>query len=596
MSLDQLVVLLIILFIILSLYFNWVGPGFTFTIGVIVLGVFGVLTPQEILRGFSNEQIAVIVMLLIIGDTIRRSAMLDIVFGKYFKDHLSHRSYMFRMTTLVAGFSAFLNNTPLVAILMPNVHAWGKKNKISPSKLLIPLSFAAILGGCLTLIGTSTNLVVNGLVEEQQIFPNFRSLKIFDFIWVGLPMAIIGIIYLILFSKKLLPDKKDVLEDFSKKQREYMVEVRVKSDSKLHGKSIEEAGLRNLPGLFLVEIARNHITLAAVSPGTKLMEEDVLYFAGETETIAELVNEKNGLQLSQMGMYSKKHHTELLEVVISYNSSLIGKLVKDSNFRAKFDAAIIAIHRNGEKISGKIGNVKLMAGDVLLLVAGDDFKNHYKETNEFYLISKIKDIQKPNVFNNYFLIGGTIAAIILSSLKLVSLFLALTILLSLIMILKINSPKNIAKSIDFNLIIVIALALSLGTAMIKTGLAGQMAHFTFGILKPFGIVGIMAGIYAITSLLGALITNKAAVALILPVALTLALEMNLDPRPFALLVAFAGAASFLTPIGYQTNLMVYGPGGYNFRDFLRIGTPLTILYLIGTVLILIWQFGLVRSW
>ncbi len=592
MTLDQLIVILVILFIILSLYFNWVGPGFSFTIGVIVLGIFGVLTPGEILSGFSNEQIAVIVILLIIGDTIRRSAMLDVVFGKYFKDKLSFKNYLFRMTTLVAAFSAFLNNTPLVAILMPNVHAWGKKNNISPSRLLIPLSFAAILGGCLTLIGTSTNLVVNGLVAEQDIFPDFKSLNIFDFTYVGLPMAVVGILYLIFFSKKLLPAKEDVLEDFSKKQREYMVEVRVKSSSKLAGKSIEEAGLRNLPGLFLVEIHRNQITLPAVSPYTKISENDVMYFAGETETIAELVREKNGLQLSQMGMYSKKHHTELLEVVVSYNSNLIGKLVRESNFRARFDAAIIAIHRNGEKISGKIGDVKLMAGDVLLLLAGDDFKNHYKETSEFYLISKVKEFNKPNVFNNYFLIGGTIAAILVAAFKLTSLFISLTILLSLIMILKINSPKNIARSIDFNLIIVIALALALGTAMIKTGVAAGLAHFTFGMLKPFGIIGIMAGVYLITTLLGALVTNKAAVALILPVALTLALEMGQDPRPFALLVAFAGAASFLTPIGYQTNLMVYGPGGYNFRDFLRIGTPLTVIYLVGTVLILVWQFGL----
>ncbi|MDZ7742714.1 MAG: SLC13 family permease [Bacteroidota bacterium] len=592
MTLDQAIVILVILFIILSLYFNWVGPGFTFTIGVIVLGIFGVLTPGEILSGFSNEQIAVIVILLIIGDTIRRSAMLDAVFGKYFKDRLSFRSYLFRMTTLVAGFSAFLNNTPLVAILMPNVHAWGKKNNISPSKLLIPLSFAAILGGCLTLIGTSTNLVVNGLVAEQDIFPEFKSLNIFDFTWVGLPMAVIGILYLILFSNKLLPDKEDVLEDFSKKQREYMVEVRVKSSSKLSGKSIEEAGLRNLPGLFLVEIRRNELTLPAVSPYTKIFENDVMYFAGETETIAELVREKNGLQLSQMGMYAKKDHTELLEVVVSYNSTLVGKVVRESNFRARFDAAIIAIHRNGEKISGKIGDVKLMAGDVLLLLAGDDFKNHYKETNEFYLISKVKEFNKPNVFNNYFLIGGTILAILVAAFKLTSLFISLTILLSLIMILKINSPKNIARSIDFNLIIVIALALALGTAMIKTGVAADLAHFTFGVLKPFGIIGIMAGVYLITTLLGALVTNKAAVALILPVALTLALEIGADPRPFALLVAFAGAASFLTPIGYQTNLMVYGPGGYNFKDFLRIGTPLTLIYLVGTVLILVWQFGL----
>jgi len=592
MDFNQIIVILVILFIISSLYFNIVGPGFTFVIGVIVLGIFRILSPQEILLGFSNEQIAVIVLLLIIGDIIRRSAMLEVVFRKYFRDNLSYRGYIFRLTGLVAVFSAFLNNTPLVAILMPYVHFWGKKNKMALSKLLIPLSFAAILGGCVTLIGTSTNLVVNGLVADQNIFPGFKSLNIFDFTYVGLPMMIIGIVYLTFFSGRLLPLKSDVLDDFSSKQREYIVEARIKRGSRLHGMTIEQARLRKLQGLFLVEIVRNEITLAPVTPSTKLEENDILYFAGDTSTIQQLLDEKNGLQLSQIGMYSKRTNTKLLEVVVSFNSGLSGKRVKDSNFRAKFDAAIIAIHRNGERVSGKIGDMKLMPGDVLLLLAGSDFENLYKDTNEIYMISKIRDIRKPNVFNNYFLIGGTILAIMLSAFKLISLFLALVILLSLIMVFRISSPKDIIKSIDFNLIIIITLALALGTAMIKTGVAGQFAHFILSILKPFGIVGIMAGVFAITSILGALVTNKAAVALILPVSLTLALEMGFDPRPFTLLVAFAGAASFLTPIGYQTNLMVYGPGSYNFRDFLRIGAPLTVIYMIVTVLILVWQFGL----
>lgn len=592
MDLNQIIVILVILFIITSLYFNIVGPGFTFVIGVIILGIFKVLTPSEILMGFSNEQIAVIVMLLIIGDIIRRSAVLEVVFSKYFRDKLGYRNYLFRLSSLVAVFSAFLNNTPLVAILMPYVHSWGKKNKIALSRLLIPLSFAAILGGCITLIGTSTNLVVNGLVADQNIFPDFKSLNIFDFAYVGLPMMLIGITYLVFLSQYLLPAKRDVLDDFSSKQREYVVEARIKEGSKLHGKTIEEAGLRKLEGLFLAEIVRNEASLTAAGPTTELQSEDILYFAGDTGTIVQLLDEKNGLQLSQVGMYSRKRNTQLVEVVVSFNSRLAGKIVRESNFRARFDAAIIAIHRNGERISGKIGDVKLMPGDVLLLVAGNDFKNLYRDNNEIYLISKIHDIRKPNVFNNYFLIGGTILAILLSALKLISLFLALVILLSLIMVLRISSPKDIIKSIDFNLIIIITLALALGTAMIKTGVAGQFAHFILQALKPFGIAGIMAGIFAITSLLGALVTNKAAVALILPVALTLALEMQLDPRPFALLVAFAGAASFLTPIGYQTNLMVYGPGSYNFRDFLRIGSPLTLVYMVVTVVVLIWQFGI----
>src|SRR5210317_85279 len=217
--LDTIVVIVVLLFIVVSLYRNIVGPGFTFTIGVLVLGLFGILTPKEILFGFANPQIAIILLLLIIGDMIRKTSLVAILFDRMFRKSRSYKGFMWRMSILVGGFSAFLNNTPLVAIMMPYLYRWGKKNSIAVSKLLIPLSYAAILGGCITLIRTSTNLIVNGLVEDQTVFPEFKTLGLFDFSIVGIPMLVIGMVYLIFFAEPLLPVRKDAMEDFTAKSR-----------------------------------------------------------------------------------------------------------------------------------------------------------------------------------------------------------------------------------------------------------------------------------------------------------------------------------------------------------------------------------------
>jgi len=585
--LDTIVVIVVLLFIVVSLYRNIVGPGFTFTIGVLVLGLFGILTPKEILFGFANPQIAIILLLLIIGDMIRKTSLVAILFDRMFRKSRSYKGFIWRMGVLVGGFSAFLNNTPLVAIMMPYLYRWGKKNNIPVSKLLIPLSYAAILGGCITLIGTSTNLIVNGFVQDQTVFPEFNTLGLFDFSVVGIPMLLIGMIYLIFFSEKLLPVRKDAMEEFTAKSREYMVEVIVRKNSDIVGKSVSEAGLRNLKGLFLAEIIRESEVIRPVSPATFITEGDILLFAGDTQTIVEMIDSGSGLQLAQVGMFMKKPHTEVMEIVISHNSTLISKTVKQSNFRGKYDAAIIAIHRNGERITGKLGEVRLKAGDVLLLLVGDDFNKLSSETLDFYLISKIKDFRKLEWYKVAVLLGGTGLAILLHGLGILSLFLGLSMLLVISMILKIASPKDIHKSLDLNLAIIIAMSLALGIAMVKTGLAHTVSEYFIKALEPFGVIGLLAGIFVITNLLASYLTNKAAVALIFPISITMAFDLGLtDPTPFILIVAFAGAANFVTPIGYQTNLMVYGPGGYSFKDFMRIGFPLTVLYMIAAVSIL----------
>jgi len=579
-------VFIVIAFILFSLYLELIGTTFTFVIAIALLGGIGILTPSEMLLGFSNEYIAVILMLLLLGDIIRKNSIIEVFFNRIFRNSKTQKGFMLKMMLMVAGASAFLNNTPLVAVMMPYVHTWSKKNKVSPSKLLIPLSYAAILGGCVTLIGTSTNLIVNGMVADQTIFLDFHKIGLFDFSWVGIPMLILGLLYLLLFSNKLLPSKLDVIDDFSDKYIEYIVEAEVRKNSHLVGKTITEAGLRDIKGLYIVKVIRNDINVAGISPNLDLREGDRLFFAGQTDKIADLVDKESGLTLPEVGLLRKKRHTDVVEIVISHNSSLINKTVKQANFRGKYDSAIIAIHRNGERIEGRIGDVKLKAGDVLLLLAGVDLQARALDRYDFYFISKIREFRKPEMWKSIVILGGTALAILLSALGFVSLFLALIVLMIIILALNITNPKDLPKSIDYDLAVVIAMALSLGVAMMKTGVATMIADVFIDVFVPLGNIGLLFGIYFITTILAAYITNKAAVAIVFPISITIAASLGLNPMPFVLIVSFAAAANFMTPIGYQTNLMIYGPGGYSFKDFFKIGFPLTIIYMIVTVFIL----------
>ncbi len=586
MSIDLIIVFIVLAFILVSLYTELLGTSFTFIIAIITLGVFGILTPSEILSGLSNQHVAVIIMLLLIGDIIKKTGIVEVVFDRVFRGINSKRSFLGRMMVIVSVFSAFLNNTPIVAIMMPYIHNWCIKKNMSPSKFLIPLSYAAILGGCATLIGTSTNLIVNGLLADQKIIPELQALQIFDFALIGVPMIVIGIIYMLFWGEKILPSKSDVYADYSSHARQYVVQAQVRANSFLIGKTIKEANLRDLKGIYLVELVRKNVKIPAVSPDVILEPGDILVFAGDTDRITDLLNTNSGLTLPEVGMMYKKKRTEIVEIVISQNSALVNKTVKEYNFRSRYDAAVISIHRNGERIGGKIGQVELKAGDVLLLYTGEDFYNRISNSQDFYLISKIRDFVKIENYKVIILTGGLFAAIILSAFNIISLFMGLMIVLLSTLAMRLTNPKELPRSIDYNVGIIIVLSLALGIAMKKSGAAELIANFFINLFIPLGKVGILFGIYFITTILAAYITNKAAVAIIFPISLTMASNLDLNPIPFVLIVAYASAANFLTPIGYQTNLMVYGPGKYSFNDFFRVGLPITLLYMIVAVTLL----------
>lgn len=585
-SFDLILVFAVLVFLFISLYWNLLGISFTFLIGVVVLGFFGIITPSEIISGFGNEQVAVVIMMLVFSDVLRKTNIIENTFDRLFRQTRTYRGFIGRMVLAVAAFSTFLNNTPLVAVMMPYIHSWSKRNNFAPSRFLIPLSYAAILGGSATLIGTSTNLIVNSMVIDQTILPGLPALKIFDFAWVGVPMVFIGWLYLVIFGRAILPSRTPLTESFAANSREYVIEAKVKTGSHLIGKTLGESGLLDIKGLFLVAILRKSFRITSVPSDVVLDKGDILVFAGETHNIAELITTNSGLVLPEVGMLTRIRRANVNEVVVSQNSTLINKSVRDTNFRGRYDAAIIAVHRNGEKIDEKLGNVILKSGDVLLLFSGENFLNRSRDANDFYFISKVSEFLKLDWYKTLILAGGTVLIVLLAALNVISLFMGLIIMIMVSMLLKVTTPKEIPQSIDYNLAMVIVMSLALGTAMMKSGAATLVADALITVFLPFGKTGVLLGIYAITGLLAAYITTKAAVAIVFPVALSMAQQLGVTGTPFVLAVAYAAACTFITPHGYVTNLMVYGPGGYTFKDFMRAGLPLTIIYMFVAVGIL----------
>jgi di/tricarboxylate transporter len=577
---QSLVVACSIFFLIIVLFRELMRPGIAFMIVTVVLLMFGIISPKEALKGFANEQLAVIVMLMLVSNTMRKTNLLDRAFKKFFKPSDGRGLFMTKMTGSVGVASALLNNTPLVAMMMPYVYSWSEQKKLAASQFLIPLSYASILGGCVTLIGTSTNLIVNGLAMEY----GEESLGIFDFAILGVPALLIGGLYLFAFSKTLLPNNRSGTEESA--SREYFVETHIQPGSKLIGKSVKDASLRNLQGLFLVEIRRKKKEITPVPPDMVLEKGDKLFFAGDPSGVAELTNPSLGLSLPQECDLPKESQAQLIELVIAPQSPLIGEIVKNTDFRNRYNGAIMGIHRGEERLKGKIGDIEIRGGDVLLVLSGNGFVKRVGTSQNFYILSQVKEVHNLSWWKTLVIIGGLLLSILLAATNLVPLFISLVALITICILLKLIKTREIKKNADMNLIVIIALGLALAQGMINSGLADMLAISGLNLLRPFGGYGLIAGIFIVTNLLSAFITSKAAVAIILPVALAIGHDLGLPIEPFILVVAFGGAANFITPIGYQTNLMVYTPGGYTFKDYFKFGLPLTIICLLICTLVL----------
>ncbi len=585
--LQQTITLVSILILFVTIYKEWIRPSLGFLLIVLFFVILGILTPEELLSGFSNTSIASVVLLILISAALRKNFEIELIIDSIYKigrkgGSLSYRSFLLRMMVQVAAFSSFINNTPIVAIMTPYVFNWGRKNNVSPSKLLIPLSYATIMGGMITIIGTSTTLVLNGFLVD---FEN-ASLPGRDLLLIGLAVCVTGILLMILIADKLLPDKKNILESFNKNKREYLVETQLAANSPLTGKTIKEAGLRSLKGVYLVEIIREKLTISPVGPSERIYHDDVLIFAGATESIVELVSNGRGLALPKPADTRNEDKVNIIEVVVGSNSSLVGHTPKEMNFRNRYDAAIVAIHRNGEKLRGKIGHIKLHQGDLLLVYAGKDFKNRVDLYRDIFIVSQVKEMLRPRRKNVIYFSIVALVAIAMVIFGYFSLFTSLLIIFSIMVSLRMISLQDVKREVDLNMVAILVFSLALGQAIIKTGSGDLMATWILDATKDYGTTAIMASLLVITTILTSFITNVGAVSITFPLAYAISNSLQVDGMPFYLAIAYSASAAFLTPIGYQTNLIVYGPGGYTFRDFFKMGIPVAIVYLI-TVLLMI---------
>lgn len=568
--------------VLLTLSFTRLRPHIAMMTALTLLLAVGVIDSGQALAGFSNSGLITVAGMFIVAAGLHASGGIDILVNSLLGKPKSLRGAYLRIFTPVVFLSAFLNNTPVVATMIPGIIAWCKRININPSKIMIPLSYTAILGGTLTLIGTSTNLVVNG---QYQSITGEAGFSIFSITIIGLPVAICGLFFMWLFFPKMLPDigKNHAFENV----REFTLEVMVELNGPLVGKSINEAGLREQKSVYLVEIERNGTLLTAVTPEQRLQGGDRLVFAGDTQGITDLLRIR-GIVASTSDsentvLASDRPERSLVEAVVSPHCAAIGETIREAKFRQRYGAVIMAVARNGERIAGNLSNIVLKAGDSLLLEARPAFVSRQRYNKDFLLIN---DLGKESPNHDKALLAWAIllTLIALAGFGVISMLNAALIGSILMIITGCCSVSQAERSLDLTVILTIAASFALGAALQYTGVADYLAGGIVAISQNQPILMLIMT-YIAVSFLTELITNNAAALLMLPIVLEMTAKAELNNEPFVFAIMMAASASFATPLGYQTNLMVYGPGGYHFRDFLKVGVPMNLF--IGAVSIFI---------
>ncbi len=549
-----------------------------------LLSVTGVLTASEALGGFANEGLVTVAAMFIVAAGIHASGGIDLLVNKALGQPRSVRGALVRIFSPVMLLSGFLNNTPVVATMIPGIHAWSRKINISPSKLMIPLSYSAILGGTLTMIGTSTNLVVNG---QYQSITGESGFSLFSITAVGLPAAIFGVTFMLIFFPKWLPDRKQ--SQVFANLREFTLELLVDPNGPLVGKTVVAAGLRNLKRVYLIEIEREGNIVTAVSSEEVLKGGDRLVFAGDTEAISDLLRINGVLPSEQVSgeMTLATAHSErrLVEAVVSPHCDAVGHAIRDARFRDRYGAAVLAVARNGERVKGNLGTIRLAAGDTLLLEARPAFVSRQRYNKDFLLISDL-DSEPPRHDRAY--LSWIILIIIVGAagLGLISMLNAALIGAALMIATGCCSLSQAEKSLDLNVLVTIGASFSLGVALQKTGVSAFLAENIVSLSGGHAWLMLIL-VYLTVSVLTEVVTNNAAAIIMLPIVLNLTAAAGLNNEPFVFAIMMAASSSFATPLGYQTNLMVYGPGGYRFTDFIKVGLPMNICMGMVTVTILL---------
>ncbi len=567
-------------------------PDVLFVGAVVLLAAFGVLAPEDAFSGFANSGVLIVGALFIVAAGLRETGVMDYIGERFLGRVTTEGQALLLMAVVLIPSAMVLNNTPKVALLVPVLITWCRKRRISPSRLLMPLSFLSILGGTCSLIGTSTNLVVQGMLIKSHLKP----MSFFELGAVGLPCAVLGASYLLTVGRKLMPDRKELIEQLEETRREYLVEMLVQPGCRLANKTVATAGLRQLPGLFLIEIDREGVVIGPVGPDEVIRVSDRLVFTGVVNTIVDL-EKIPGLVPATDRHYEvspdKQWGRRLCEAVISPSSPLVNVAVRDADFRALYDAAIVAVHRNGARVTNKVGDIKLHAGDTLLLQTGAEFATAFRNKPDFYLVSDVED-SRPVRFNRRWIAVVIFVAMITAFISgRVDIMLAAFLAAGAMVATRCVSASDARKSIDLPVLIAIAASFSVGKALEQSGVAKLFAGLLVDGTRSFGPTATLAAIYFGTMVLNELISNNAAAALSFPFCLESARLLGVSERPFVIAVTLAASYAFASPIGYQTHMMVFGPGGYRFTDFMRVGIPLNILmWIIAIILIpIIWPFA-----
>lgn len=573
MSVDGWITLVVVLVTIVTLARELVAPAIAVLAAVVALLLLGVIDAEAALSGFSNEAPIVVGALLVLARAVDVSGILEPVVAKLF-GRSSGRGLMARLLFPVTLFSGFLNNTTLVAMTVPPVVELANRRNLSVSRFLIPVSYASVLGGVTTAIGTSTNLTVSGLLRDNGMEP----LSLFELTPVGLPIALVGTAAMVVLAGLLMPDRGSPQRAMDDQVREFSVAMRVQPGGPLDGASVEAGGLRHLRGVFLVQIERNGDTIAPVAPEEVLQGDDQLFFVGRVTDIVDLQRQRGLIpgEERQLTRLDGKGHA-FFEVVVGAESALVGRSLAGIGFRGRYRAAVLAIHRAGQRLEGKLGDVELRMGDTLLVLADPDFRDRWRDSRDFLVVAPLGGIPPTQPRKAAVVTVITVGFVVLTALEILPLLNAALLVAFSLLATRVLTLRQARNALDLDILVLIAAAFGLGAAVTASGLGDVVAGVLVDTLRPFGPIGALAGILIATMALTELISNNAAAALLFPVALSTAGSLGTNPRPFVIAILLGASLSFLTPIGYQTNLMVYTIGGYRFSDYTRLGTPLNLI-------------------
>lgn len=580
MSIDAWITLAVVAAAIVVLARDILPPALTVLGAGILLMVLGVITPGQAFSGFSNPAPITVAALYVVARAVAKTGALQGVVNVLMGASVSRRGALAKLLVPVSVMSAFLNNTPIVAMFAPQVADWADRRGQSPSRYLMPLSFATILGGVLTVIGTSTNIVVSGLLEASGRDP----IGMFEITRVGLPVAVAGLLLVVLLAPVVLPDRRAARRQLQEEVREFVVNMKVVPGGPLDGVAVADGGLRHLQGVYLVEIRRDGKVMAPVAPEAEIEGGDLLTFVGRADLVVDLQKMRGLVSSEEQHMleFDQPHHT-FFEAVVGATSPLVGKTVREAEFRGRYQAAVVAIHRAGQRVRDKLGDVRLRVGDTLLLLSDPGFDERWHDRIDFLLVARLGGTH-PAVTRKAGLVAlitcGIVVSVALGLLPMIKAALLGAVAMVAVRVLTADEAR---RAVDFDTVILIAAAFGLGEAVRASGLDSRIAHVVVRLFHGLGEAGPLLGIVLATVILTEVVGHSAAAVLVFPIALSMADSLGLNPRALALSVAVAASLSFLTPIGYQTNTMVYGLGGYRFGDYARLGLPLTLVSVLTIV-------------